>query len=415
MNGTNDTRRLSDRLAVLRNHDYRLLWFATFGSGVGTWMATVALPLDMNHRTHSTWWVSALLVVTFLPAVVVGLVAGPLVDRLSRKLLIVTSDVARLMVFAALPFVGSPSGILALAAVAGAANSFFRPAVFAGVPNLLEERELASGMSLLQATDWLATPIGSILGGTVVSASGVDDVYWINAATFLLSALLLIQIPARLLQSEQGITRGHWNDLREGISLFRHSRVLRAVLFGFGFAMLGGGLINVAELFLANRALDSGAFGYGLLWSGTGIGLVAGSILAGGLLEDHDALEGYALVFVPWAVGFLAAAVSPEIWIASLAMVLAGLGNGLTFPMTVVIVQRATADRVRGRAFAVIISAHNALFALAMIASAEITAAAGPRWTFVTGSLLVACGGCTAWALSRRPDPHPSRAGEQAV
>jgi predicted MFS family arabinose efflux permease len=415
VNGTNDRRTLSDRVAVLRNHNYRLLFFATFGSGVGTWMATVALPVAMNRRTDSTWWVTALLVVTFLPGVVVGILAGPLVDRRSRKLLIVTSDVARLIVFAALPFVDSPGGILALAAVAGVANSFFRPAVFAGVPNLLEERELASGMSLLQATDWLAAPLGSILGGTVISAAGVDVVYWINAATFLLSALLLVQIPSRLLQSEQGITRGHWNDLREGISLFHRSPVLRAVLFGFGFAMLGGGLINVAELFLSNRALHSGAFGYGLLWSGTGIGLVAGSILAGSLLEDHESLDGYALVFVPWAVGFLAAAVSPDIWIASLAMVLAGLGNGLTFPMTVVIVQRATADRVRGRAFAVIISVHNALFALGMVVSAELTAAAGPRWTYVGGASLVACGGCTAWALSRRPDPHPSRAGEQAV
>src|SRR5262249_41695954 len=205
------------------------------------------------------------------------------------------------------------------------------------------------------------------LGGICIRAAGIHAVYWVHAATFLLSALLLVQLPGRLLQSEQGITRGHWEDLRDGVSLFRHSRVLRAVLFGFGFAMLGGGVINVAELFLANRALHSGAFGFGLLWSGTGIGLVAGSILAGGLLEGREPLEGYAFVFVPWAVGLLAAAVSPDIWIASLAMVLTGLGNGLAFPMTVVIVQRATADRVRGRAFAVIISAHNALFALGMV------------------------------------------------
>src|SRR5204862_6378790 len=160
-----DTRRLSDRVAGLHNGTYRLLCFATLGSGLGTWMATIALAADINHRTGSTWWVSALFVVTFLPSVGVGLVAGPLVDRLSRKLLIVTSDVARLIVFAALPFVGSPLGILVLAAVAGVANSFFRPAVLAGVPNLVAERDLAAGTSLLQATDWLATSLGPILGG----------------------------------------------------------------------------------------------------------------------------------------------------------------------------------------------------------------------------------------------------------
>ena len=100
-----------------------------------------------------------------------------------------------------------------LAAVAGIANSFFRPAVLAGVPNLIPEEDLAHGTSLLQATDWAAATLGPILGGVIVSASGPDLVYWINAATFLLSALLLLRIPARLLQSEQAITRGHWRDL----------------------------------------------------------------------------------------------------------------------------------------------------------------------------------------------------------
>jgi MFS family permease len=410
-----DTRTLRDRVAVLRNETYRLLFFATLGSGIGTWMATIALTADIDHRTGSTWWVSALFVVTFLPSVVVGLAAGPLVDRLSRKLLIVTSDVVRLGVFAALPFVHSAPGILALAGVAGIANSFFRPAVLAGVPNLVEERELAAGMSLLQATDWFATSLGPVVGGTIVSASGAHVVYWVNAATFLFSALLILRIPARLLQSEQGITRGHWRDLKDGVSLFRRSTALRAVLFGFGLAMVAGGLINVAEIFLATRSLGSGAFGYGLLWSGTGVGLVTGSILAGSLLEDRDALQGYAFVFIPWAVGFFATAVSPDIWVAALAMVLAGLGNGLTFPMTVVIIQRATSDRLRGRAFAVIISAHNALFALGMVVAGELTAAAGPRWAYVTSAALVACGGCTAWALSRRAAPHPSLSGEQAA
>ena len=151
-------------------------------------MATIALTVDVKDRTDSTWWVSALFIVTFLPSVIVGLAAGPLIDRLSRKKLIVAADVVRIGVFVALPFVGSALAIVALAAVAGVANSFFRPAVLAGVPNLIPEEDLAHGTSLLQATDWAAATLGPILGGVIVSASGPDLVYWINAATFLLSA-----------------------------------------------------------------------------------------------------------------------------------------------------------------------------------------------------------------------------------
>jgi MFS family permease len=381
---------------------FRLLFVATLGSGVGTWMATIALTADVTDRTHSAWWVSALFLVTFLPAVIVGLVAGPLVDRLSRKRLIVAADLVRLVVFLALPLVGSAIAIIVLAAVAGVANSFFRPAVLAGVPNLVAEEDLAHGTSLLQATDWAAATLGPILGGVLVSASGADVVYLVNAVTFLVSALLLLRIPARLLQSEQAITRGHWQDLADGITAFRRSAAMFTVLFGFGFAMLATGLINVSEIFLAERALHRGAFGYGLLWTATGAGLVVGSLVSGSLLERRDLTRIYPLSFLPWGAGILGAALAPNIWIASTAMVLAGFGNGLAFPMTVLIIQRFTSDALRGRTFTLIISAHNALLGVAMVAAGALTEYAGPRWTYAVAAMFLAAASATAGVLGRR-------------
>lgn len=396
--------RLGRRVAVLRHDMYRLLFTATLGSGVGTWMATIALTVDIKDKTNSTWWVSVLFIVTFLPTVVIGLVAGPLVDRLSRKRLLVVSDLVRLGVFVALPFEDRPDLILVLAAIAGVANSFFRPAVLAGVPNLVDEHELASASSLLQATDWFAAAIGPVAGGALVSATGTHAVYWINAATFLFSALLIARIPGRYLQSEQGLTRGHWRDLRDGLDAFRRSQALRTVLFGFGFAMLAAGLVNVSEIFLATRALHSNAFGYGLLWTATGIGLVIGSVLTGVVLERREVRDVYPLVFLPWALGALGAAVSPNVWVAAVAMVVSGFGNGLTFPMTVVIVQKFTSDSLRGRAFTLIISVHNALLGCAMLAAGALVASAGARWTFALAAGLVACGGATAYLLTRAPE-----------
>jgi DHA3 family macrolide efflux protein-like MFS transporter len=364
-------------------------------------MATIALTADLTARTHSPWWVSLLFIVTFLPSVVVGLTAGPLVDRLSRKRLIVNADLIRLAVFVALVFAHTPAAIIVLAAIAGIANSFFRPAVLAGVPNLVADEDLAQGTSVLQATDWAAAAIGPVIGGLIVGAWGANVVYWINAATFLFSALLLLKIPARLLQSEQAITRGHWRDLVDGMTAFRHSPALQTVLFAFGFAMFAGGLNNVAEIFLAEDALHRGAFGYGLLWTATGIGLVVGSLISGSLLEKRDVRVVYPLVFLPWAAGLLGAAVAPNIWVGAAAMVLAGFGNGLTFPLTVLIVQRNTSDLLRGRAFTVIISAHNAVLGVGMVAAGALTEAAGPRWTYVLASVALVLASGTAFVLFR--------------
>jgi len=403
------------RSAVLANGMYRLLFLATLGSGLGTWMATIALTRDIQLKTHSTWWVSVLFIVTFLPSVVVGAAIGPLIDRLSRRRLIIGADLARVAVFALLPFADTPGAMIALAAVAGVANSFFRPAVLAGVPNLVSAKDLDAATSLLQGTDWFAAAIGPVIGGALVSASGPHLVYWINAGTFLFSALLLARIPGRLLQSEQGITRGHWRDLREGLDAFRGWTPLRLALYGFAPTMVAQGLVYVAEIFLATRVLHSGAFGFGLLWAGSGVGLVAGSIVTGIVLQKRDVLTIYPFTFVPIAAGLLGAAVAPDVWVATIAMVVAGFGNGLAFPMMVLIIQRHTSDRVRGRAFTVVISIHSALLGLAMVASGALTEGIGPRWTYVLAAACAAGSALTVLVLSRGLERRPALAGEPAA
>jgi len=396
---------LGRHAALLRTAaGFRQLFVATLGSAVGTWMATIALTVDVKNRTGSAWWVSALLVVTLLPSVLVGLTAGPLIDRLSRKRLLVNADLSRLAVFAALPFVNSASAIVVLAGVAGVANSFFRPAVLAGLPNLVAEEELPRATSLLQTADWSATALGPVVAGAIVGLSGPHVVYWINAATFLFSAAFLLRIPAPLLKSEQPITRGHWRDLREGMGEFRRSRPLLTALVALGLAVAGMGLVNVSEVFLATRVLHAGAFGYGLLWTASGLGLVAGSLLVGGVVERRSPVASYPWMFLPWAAGGLGAALAPNIWVAAFAMVVSGIGNGVTFPTTVVIVQQAAADRIRGRVFTVIISAQNAVLGVAFAAAGGLTAAFGARWVYGAAAALVLAGGFSAFALTyRRP------------
>ena len=78
-----------------RNRGFRLLFVATLGSLLGTWLATIALTVDVYDRTHSGTWVSALLIAVFLPTVVVGVAVGPLLDRLSRRRLMIASDLLR--------------------------------------------------------------------------------------------------------------------------------------------------------------------------------------------------------------------------------------------------------------------------------------------------------------------------------
>ena len=174
---------------------FRLLFFSTLGSSLGTLLATVALVVDIKDRTNSGSWVSALLIVEFLPAVAVGLFLGPLLDRVSRRGLMIVSDLVRAGVFFTLPFATSAGQIVALAGLAGLATGFFRPAVYSGLPNLVDEQELARANSLIQTSENVSWTVAPVIGGALVAASGPHLAYWLNGVSFIVSALLLLRIP----------------------------------------------------------------------------------------------------------------------------------------------------------------------------------------------------------------------------
>jgi hypothetical protein len=136
---------LSRQRDVLRSSaSFRFLFGSTLVSGLGTWIAVVALSLDVFERTHhSGLWVAALLIADFLPAVAIGLLLGPLVDRLSRKGLLVGADVVRVAAFVLLVVAVRPWQIVALAFLAGVASGFARPAAYAALPNLVSADEAA--------------------------------------------------------------------------------------------------------------------------------------------------------------------------------------------------------------------------------------------------------------------------------
>src|SRR5947208_13648791 len=135
------------------------------GSSLGTLLATVALVVDVKDRTNSGPWVGALMFVEFLPAVVVGLFFGPFLDRLPRRGVMIVSDLVRFGVFCTLPFATSAGQIVALAGVAGFTTGFFRPAVYAGLPNLVAEQDLARANSLIQTSENLSWTLAPIIGG----------------------------------------------------------------------------------------------------------------------------------------------------------------------------------------------------------------------------------------------------------
>lgn len=400
------------RLQLLRRAPaFRLLFLATAGSATGTYLAAIVLSVAIYDRTGSGRWLAALLIADFLPIVLIGLTLGPLVDRLSRRRLMIFSDLVRAAVFAALPFAGSPGTIVALAGVTGVATGFFRPAVYAGLPNLVSDDDLTEANSLFSSVENLAWMIGPILGGAILAVQGPALAYWINAVTFVVSALLIARIPARKLQSEDSLSRGHWRDVRDGLALVRGSRMLVAVLLVWNVVLLGNAAVNVPEVVFAKSSLGTGNVGLGILVAATGLGLTVGSFLAPTAIGSLGLRRLYPAAIALMAVGYGAASVAPAIWAAAPLAAVATLGNGLALVCNQVLVQRGAPDAMRGRALAVLFSSFYATLGVGMVLAGLLTDPLGGRIMWALAAAVYLCAAALAVATMRRL-PVEAAAGE---
>jgi MFS family permease len=384
---------------------FRLLFLATLGSSLGTLLATVALVVDVKDRTDSGSWVSVLMIVEFLPAVAVGLFLGPFLDRISRRGLMIVSDLVRAAVFCTLPFANSAGQIVALAGIAGLATGFFRPAVYAGLPNLVDERELARANSLIQTSENVSWAVAPIIGGALVAASGPELAYWLNGASFLVSALLLLRLPADRLQGALAVSRGHLRDLKDGFARVIRTRPLLTVLVVWTLALGAVASSQTAQVFLAKDAFNAGDFGYGLIFGCIGLGLAVGSFGAGTWLERRSVGSVYSASILLQALGLAAAGVAPNVWVALPCFVLAGIGNGTAVVCNSLLVQRGAPDAIRGRVFTVIMSVNYAVYGLGFVVAGPLTDSVGPRWVFGGVGIVLAFASLVAYALTRRAEP----------
>ena len=392
----------SSRLGLLRRSpSFGYLFLASAGSSFGTYLAAIALTLQVWDATNSGVWVAALLIADFLPIVAIGFLLGPLVDRLSRRRLMIASDLVRFGVFAALPFVDGVGSLVALAAVSGIATGFFLPAANAAIPNLVPEEELVNANSLVVTVETLSWMIGPVVAGLMVTAWSTDVPYVVNAVTFLLSAALVSRISETKLRSDDSLRRGYWRDVADGLRLVVTGRPLRTVLVVWNVALVGSAAVNVAEVVFAKDTLDAGDVGFGALVAASGVGLAIGSFLSAPALGRVGLRRNYVGSLVLMGVGWGAAALSGSIWLAVAFVVGGAAGNGSVIVCNRLLVQRGAPDQYRGRALATIMSSNYAVLGLAMAAAGVLTDVVGARAVWIGAGVMYLVAAVVAVFMTR--------------
>ena len=372
---------------------YRDLLLARLISALGTWTAFFAIRIALYQQTNSPVWVMVLFVSELTPGVILGLTLGPLIDRWPRQRMMILSDLGGVAAFGALPFVHRPGEICAIAAVAGFSGAFFRPGCYAAIPNLVAEDAVVAANALIQGAENIATLAGPPLAAIGVATIGAHGVYGLNAASFFISALLLVRIGNRL-QSDvpARIGRSHWREVASGFSLVRTNNYLSSVFLIWSWATLAYAFINLSEIVLARHAYHTSYLGYGILAATASVGALVGSVLAKSFIRRLGVYGAYRASFLVTAAGVAVCAVSPGLALGCVGSVIYGVGNGVGLVCNVTLIQQVVPDARRGQIFAVFGSIVQTFTLIGLVAAGPLTNAIGPRLIWGVSAALLAVG-----------------------
>lgn len=201
--------RVRQLLRVLRHREFRLLWGAHAASVIGDRIVVVALALFVSDLTGSATDVGLVLAAYGLPLVAFLLVGGVVADRMERHRLMVLTDLVRFALHALLAVLILTGAVaiwqlVAIGLVFGTAEAFFRPAASGLLPQTVPEDEVQEASALTSLFSNLAEFSGPALATALVLGVDAGAAFAIDAATFLVSALLLVRMRPRTRVAARG-------------------------------------------------------------------------------------------------------------------------------------------------------------------------------------------------------------------
>jgi MFS family permease len=355
-----------------RNRSFRRLWIGQVISELGNWFNFIAVLGLVRVVSHAAPEVTTIVLIARLaPATVFAPLAGAFVDRWSRRKVMITTDLLRVLVALAPLLVRRPEDLW-IAYLSTVLLSFFgvffEAAKNAAVPNITGERDLLAGNALMFSSRFLLMSLGAALGGWTAAYVGYAAAFIINAVSFVASAYSVWLVPeeeTRQKRTEVTATAvkrkvytGYWSDVREGWSfIVRHGVV--ATLIGTNIIWaIGGGASNLVAdrlgaLVFAEENGYSQDSAVAALYFASGIGLFLGMLFAR-RVGAYFELKQRTIGFIGWSlfiqgIIFGLSGLMPTLWASGLLLMCSRLLLGAEYAVQDTLLVRLLPDNLRGR------------------------------------------------------------------
>jgi dTMP kinase len=387
---------------LLGSASFSRLWIAQVISSLGDWIGLIAiLAIAARVSNNSGAAVSLVMMTRVVPGFFLGTVGGVIIDRFDRRKVMVCADIGRASLLIMLPFVESVGGLVLVSLGLEVLTLLWGPAQAATVPNLVAEDQLAAANSLSLAASYGTFPIASIIFSLlagfatvlgdldVIAAFKVDQealALIFDALTFLASAAIVWRLPIPRVQRTSD-ARIDWTEtfreIKEGIQFIAHQPLVRGVIIGLGFGLIGAGAMIPLGPSFATEVLNGGSAAFGVLMTALGFGAAFGIVTL--LWLQRRLPRGTVFAGAVMGVGaFLVLAASTSTLApAALFIGLVGACAGTSYVTGFTVLQENVSDALRGRTFATLYT----VIRLCLLISLTISPLWADFWDWVTTNL----------------------------
>jgi MFS transporter, DHA3 family, macrolide efflux protein len=345
---------------LLRSRDFGFLWAGQVISQIGDGLNKVALLWFVYDLTGSALKMTLVGLLQTIPPLLLGPLIGVYLDRLPKKPVMIWIDLLRTVLVLLIPVLYALDGLTlnrlyALVFMTAIVSTVFGPALVSAVPLIVGRKQLTAANALLQSSTNLGILIGPAISGFGIAFMGAQNVLYVNAGTFFLSALCLLPIRVRRLTLPRSATGGSppiAHEMWEGFRFvfLQHQPMLALMVTAALYSLASSAFVFMLPVF-AKQLLHMGPVELGWLWSALGIGMLCTSARLAWL--DHgDVASRFRLISGAMVVGGAAVCSLSVVGgpvAAGVLMIIVGGSTALFTPVVWAVLQEMTPGHMLAR------------------------------------------------------------------
>ncbi|WP_144610724.1 MFS transporter [Bacillus cereus] len=369
------------------NNDFKKLFYGQTLSVLGDWFHTVALLTFVYSITESPFMIALTFISKGLPQLLLSPFVGGVVDRFSKKKILIFTDILRGIIVLTYLFALYKIEIIFISNIClSALSCLFEPAKQATLKNVVHQHHFVTANSLSSTMNGFMSIMGASLGGILAQSLHIEFAFLVNSMSYFISAYFIYNMSVSS-HDTCNKKKAFFTDIKDGYTYILQTKIIfTLILVGISWGMIGGAYQLLLTIY-AEKILHTNI---GILYTVQGAGLMIGSLLVTLYMSynKEKMKQAFGWAYLLQGIFFLGFILSDQLIIGIITLFCMCIAGGVIVPLDTTLLQIYTKDNMMGKVFSFHYSIYGSLIQLSMFFTGALLEILSPQ---VIGTLLAIC------------------------